>query len=61
MLLSNGSITIDGSQNCSNAQTLRGIYYTKKGFISTGVSKNDNLDNKERCIGGNLHIKGIAI
>ncbi|MDR0650380.1 MAG: hypothetical protein LBG59_03030 [Candidatus Peribacteria bacterium] len=61
MLLTNGTITFDGSKNCNDAQTLKGIYYAKNRFISTGISKNNRLENIERCIGGNLHIKGIAI
>ncbi|MDR2415450.1 MAG: hypothetical protein LBD75_02305 [Candidatus Peribacteria bacterium] len=61
MLLTNGTITFDGIKNCNDAQTLKGIYYAKGGFISTSVAKNNKLSNPERCIGGNLHIKGIAI
>jgi hypothetical protein len=61
MLLTNGTITFDGSKNCNDAQTLKGIYYAKDGFTSIGVSKNNKLSNGERCIGGNLHVKGIVI
>lgn len=61
MLLTNGKITFDGSKNCNDAQVVKGIFYAGNIFSSTGVAKNDNLDNPDRCIGGNLNIKGVAI
>ena len=62
MLLTNGSITFSPEKNCNDAQVVKGIFYAKNKFISSpGAVWNTNLNNKERCIGGNLHIKGIAI
>jgi hypothetical protein len=62
MLLSEGKIIFDGSENCNETQVVKGIYYAKGGFESTGMEqiKNTRLDHN-RCIKGNLHIKGIAI
>jgi len=63
MLLSKGIITFDAEEfsKCSDTQVVKGIFYTTKNFASTGVNKNTNLNNSKWCIGGNLHIKGIAI
>ncbi|GHV23423.1 hypothetical protein FACS189428_6910 [Clostridia bacterium] len=61
MLLTNGAITFDGSNNCNDAQVVKGIFYAGMDFKSANVAKNDRLNNTDRCIGGNLHIKGIAI
>jgi hypothetical protein len=61
MLLTNGTITFDASKNCNDAQVVKGVFYAKDGFNTIGVQKNTNTKNPERCIGQNLHIKGIAI
>jgi len=64
MLLTNGDIIFDGEKNCNDAQVVKGIFYTSKGeFKSKGVKelRNDKLDRPNRCIGGNLHVKGILI
>ena len=61
MLLTNGTITFNGGENCDDAQVVRGVFYAKAGFSSLNVKKNTNLSNKDWCIGGNLHIKGVAI
>ncbi|MDR0608330.1 MAG: hypothetical protein LBG52_08600 [Candidatus Peribacteria bacterium] len=61
MLLTNGKITFNGSKNCNDTQVLRGIFYAGMGFEGTEVKKNNKLSNTDRCIGGNLHIKGIVI
>ncbi len=62
MLLTTGTITFDAGSfgKCHETQTIKGILYAKE-FKSTGVERNTNLANPKRCIGGNLHIKGIAI
>lgn len=61
MLLTKGTITFDASKNCNDAQVLKGIFYAENGFKSVNVQRNNNEKNAERCIGQNLHIKGIAI
>ncbi|MDR0859566.1 MAG: hypothetical protein LBO09_00870 [Candidatus Peribacteria bacterium] len=61
MLLTNGTITFDGSKNCNDAQVVKGIFYAAMGFKTSNVAINNNLKNPDRCIGGALHIQGIAI
>jgi hypothetical protein len=61
MLLTKGKITFDGSKNCNDTQVVKGIFYAGNGFNGKEVAKNNRLKNTDRCIGGNLHIKGIAI
>ena len=61
MLLTNGTITFDASRNCNDTQVVKGVFYAKNGFKSINAQRNNKLNNAERCIGGNLHIKGIAI
>jgi hypothetical protein len=61
MLLTNGNITFSGRLNCNDAQVVRGIFYAGGELKGEKVAKNDRLENSERCIGGNLHIKGIVI
>lgn len=60
MLLTQGEIIFDGAESCHTAQKLKGIFYADK-FRTTNTSRNTDLNNSERCTGGNLHIKGIAI
>ena len=60
MLLTKGTIIFDGSETCDNPQIIKGILYANK-FESTNGKINDNERDSERCIGGNIHIKGVVI
>lgn len=74
MIMTEGSITFDGSVACNAdrnyghaGQIVKGIFYAGAGFESQ-EDKNkplkntyENLSKGDRCNYGNLHIKGVAI
>lgn len=73
MIMTSGKIIFDASNSCNGGriagkhagQVVRGIFYAGAGFDSSNHAylrnTEDNLNDKERCNYGNLHIKGVAI
>ncbi|GHW02437.1 hypothetical protein AGMMS50249_2230 [candidate division SR1 bacterium] len=60
MLLTKGTITFKSS-DCDKQQQVKGIFYAKDGFKSSGDLRNTDLSKENRCEGGNLKVQGILL
>ncbi len=60
MFVVNGVIEFSHGDDCTDTDTVAGIFIASDGFETT-LTSNTNLTNPQRCSGGNLVIKGLLV
>ncbi len=60
MYVVNGTIEFSHGEDCVDTDYVAGIFIASDGFDTT-LTSNTDLQNPQRCSGGNLVIKGLLV
>lgn len=60
MYVVNGTIEFSHGEDCTDTDAVAGIFIASDGFETT-LTSNTDLQNPQRCSGGNLVIKGLLV